>query len=415
MSGTEPHFRWDSYGITAYDFKLTEAGGAEIITNYDTSKGVRFDRFGIYGFDKTAGLDGAVWKPQNLDDIKRKSIFALTWDGLFLRLGSGGYSKILTYNTTSHAYNEETDLTKPINHSGSAVIGFTDGRIYNDYINDTQSDVNGLPYYDISEQGKNKPVFAKVFSINSQNSEELAIYDDGTLIANKIKLTGSIQWTSASSPSKSVYARASVKELPPNGTKYSDFANYDNAEAPYRWHKKVDNMNDVVYAHTDDGGTTWSGPFLLTGKSVTGSETEYAIATPGLDPSTSAVIGWTQDYPTIIPHGKILYIRTRQIYNNETESSWAYSVGGNNGKDTINCYIESNAGEIFNEKETSKIMLTARIFEGLTEIDPRGNTLTYTWYYNNEKMNGYNTKSIEIYPKDYKQGALYFTADDAKE
>ena len=423
MGGTEPHFRWDSYGITAYDFTLSEAGGAELITNYDTSKGIRFDRFGIYGFDKTAGLDGAAWKPKTLTEIKERSIFSLTWDGLFLKLGNGGYNKILTYNPSTHMYNEETILAKPIMHSGTTVLGFTDGRIYNDYIQDTQSEAYGLPYYNGSEEAKANQIFTKVLSITSgAGNEELAIYDDGTLIANKIKLVGAIEWTTSSSPSKSVYATYnfvnkfdSIEEsLPSDGSKYSEFP--DTAPNTGEWHK-TPQTEDTYYAHTDNGGATWSGPFLLTGKSIVSSDIQYTIAKPGLHPEDFGEV-WVDEFPVNIPYGQIVYIRTRQNYNNGESSNWIYSVSGSkgqDGKDTINCYIDSNAGEIFNENETSKIILTARIFEGLTEIDPLGNSLTYTWYYNNEPMNGYNKKSIEINPTDYKQGALYFTADDAKE
>jgi hypothetical protein len=48
MNGDEPYFRWDDHGITAYDFTETTKG---YISNYNTKRGVRFDRFGIYGYD----------------------------------------------------------------------------------------------------------------------------------------------------------------------------------------------------------------------------------------------------------------------------------------------------------------------------------------------------------------------------
>jgi hypothetical protein len=48
-NGNHPTFQWNSLGLTAYYFD--QAGG--IATTPMHSKGVRFDRFGIYGFNVT--------------------------------------------------------------------------------------------------------------------------------------------------------------------------------------------------------------------------------------------------------------------------------------------------------------------------------------------------------------------------
>jgi hypothetical protein len=48
MNGDEPTFRWDSHGITAYSFK-NDASNV-YLTDIDKRKGVRFDRFGLYGY-----------------------------------------------------------------------------------------------------------------------------------------------------------------------------------------------------------------------------------------------------------------------------------------------------------------------------------------------------------------------------
>jgi hypothetical protein len=56
MAGTEPTFRWDALGLTAYDY--VESGGQVISTN--SNQGVRFDRLGVYGF---TGVDGTSWHP----------------------------------------------------------------------------------------------------------------------------------------------------------------------------------------------------------------------------------------------------------------------------------------------------------------------------------------------------------------
>jgi hypothetical protein len=46
------------------------------------------------------------------------------------------------------------------------------------------------------------------------------LYSNGTLVANNIKLTGGIEWTEASSPSKNVYATSALQK-PENGTRYN--------------------------------------------------------------------------------------------------------------------------------------------------------------------------------------------------
>jgi hypothetical protein len=61
MSGDEPVFRWDAYGISAYDAHWAE--DSKIISGINTKKFVRFDKNGIYGIDNSPGVDGASWHP----------------------------------------------------------------------------------------------------------------------------------------------------------------------------------------------------------------------------------------------------------------------------------------------------------------------------------------------------------------
>jgi hypothetical protein len=82
MYNNEPYFRWDAFGITAYHFNSDNPGG--YLYGLDTKRGVRFDRFGIYGY---SGKDGATWHPNSLQDVVDNANFALTWEGLYLKLG----------------------------------------------------------------------------------------------------------------------------------------------------------------------------------------------------------------------------------------------------------------------------------------------------------------------------------------
>lgn len=75
-SEDHPSFRWDSYGITAYT--------NDIISDqpYKYSKFVRFDQYGIYGYDGDKDF-----VPDSESDIwnDSKTRFALTWKGFLLQ------------------------------------------------------------------------------------------------------------------------------------------------------------------------------------------------------------------------------------------------------------------------------------------------------------------------------------------
>jgi hypothetical protein len=90
MNYDEPVFRWDTFGISAYDATWYN-GGADVgtvISGVNTKKFVRFDKHGIYGIND-AGVDGANWHPTGAEygndpfkEIDAKATFALTWEGL---------------------------------------------------------------------------------------------------------------------------------------------------------------------------------------------------------------------------------------------------------------------------------------------------------------------------------------------
>lgn len=77
MNGTQPTFRWDEKGLTAYD----------VLNNnqVDYTAGVRFDKNGIYGFE------GAQpdWAPTEPNEIHKHSNFELTKEGLSFSTVSG--------------------------------------------------------------------------------------------------------------------------------------------------------------------------------------------------------------------------------------------------------------------------------------------------------------------------------------
>lgn len=93
MDGDCPAFRWDSRGINAYDYDLVNGHA----TNFNYTKGVRYDRFGIYGFDGLVISGDNAFNPASVDDIigSEGVKFALTWKGFSFKHGNASNSIIL--------------------------------------------------------------------------------------------------------------------------------------------------------------------------------------------------------------------------------------------------------------------------------------------------------------------------------
>ena len=107
MSGDDPVFRWDAYGISAYDARWDDSLGTSIIDSINTNKFVRFDKHGIYGINSTA-IDGQTWHPDNIEQIDEKATFALTWEGLKVSqpLTNGKYATARIGNYTDEQGNK---------------------------------------------------------------------------------------------------------------------------------------------------------------------------------------------------------------------------------------------------------------------------------------------------------------------
>jgi hypothetical protein len=68
MNANDPVFRWDTHGISAYDFWEFPGEFGSVISGIDTKKFVRFDKHGIYGINNS-GVDGANWYPSDIEEI----------------------------------------------------------------------------------------------------------------------------------------------------------------------------------------------------------------------------------------------------------------------------------------------------------------------------------------------------------
>ena len=120
MNGDEPTFRWDTHGITAYDFD--NSASDVLLAGINKNKGVRFDRFGLYGYKLPDGgeLTGENWKPTGInsgnDSIEDHSTFYLTWEGLKVKNANGTTIRI---GDNSRVDTNDTSLLRIVDAQGT--------------------------------------------------------------------------------------------------------------------------------------------------------------------------------------------------------------------------------------------------------------------------------------------------------
>lgn len=347
MKGNDPTFKWDSDGIVALD----NSG----------QKSVTFNKEGIRGVSSA-----------NADTSTSGQAFALTWDGLELTPSQQTYDK------------------KGAPKEYTAKLGRVDDKIYNGW------DTNGLPCY-IEDKENKKPKFVKVFAVGEQKesnpNETFVLYSDGTLVTENIKLSGSIQWTAASSPSKNVYG-VEKDTKPENGKLYNTFPKQDT-ETSTGWHQES-SEKDLYYCHTDDGGQTWQGPFLLTGKSIVGTEMEYLItdAGKGVDDLDKIEEGWKETYPNAsLYDGQALYIRIRDKYNDDSYSNWRYLTSTSPTPD-FNLTVDSLVVKVDKDKGIDKTPINLKV--DCKNID----TTKYEWAWEGAIANSIDKSKATYTPSD---------------
>ena len=99
LNGSFPSFRWDKAGISAYEFTINEQTGAA--QNFNFSKFVRLDQYGLYGINGYTDFNSSAKDPETgkigEDRIWDTANFALTWRGFQIRskkFGLDGYIRI---------------------------------------------------------------------------------------------------------------------------------------------------------------------------------------------------------------------------------------------------------------------------------------------------------------------------------
>lgn len=336
MYGDEPTFRWDAYGITAYDF--------DDPYQPNLYKGVRFDRMGIYGFELSSqDADGADWHPNAVaawtinndtivvasDDsthkyIRNHSIFEFTEQGLYLNLTKAKDPKYYHYYDEDDHANTDSD---GIIHTGTVQLGKIEDIIYNTWR------AGGSAYYDsTSSQAQ---TFVKVMSITQQSqgglpSEEFALYDDGAMIVRQIYLLDGISFSDGSGLIKAAYITSSTRPSYPSGT-------WDSLpDTGTSWHK-IQQTSDNWGVSTSNGGISWMDLKELDGKPGTPGDstilhdiyyytTNTSAPTPDQEVTTTTVSAgtWTLTYQA--PTSTLPYvfhaIQTKVVTQTSTDLTW---------------------------------------------------------------------------------------------
>lgn len=108
--GAHASFRWDKYGINAYDAtrEIDEATNQEVLKGIVTNNFVRFDQYGVYGIkgatddpynpQKETTVDGITAVGE--DKIWRDALFGMTWKGFFLK-SKGSDNQQIEISTTN--------------------------------------------------------------------------------------------------------------------------------------------------------------------------------------------------------------------------------------------------------------------------------------------------------------------------
>ena len=133
MSGSQPAFRWDAKGLSAYLYETDEAGQTY---NYNTKKYVRFDRFGIYGIENET--EDMVLN--SVDSVMSNAAFALTWNGFSLRNSDGSVK--ITSSKDIQVLSGENERIKI-------------GRIGYEYVKYDGALQNDQEYYELIDEANN--------------------------------------------------------------------------------------------------------------------------------------------------------------------------------------------------------------------------------------------------------------------
>lgn len=211
--GAHASFRWDKYGINAYDAtrEIDEATNQEVLKGIITNNFVRFDQYGVYGIKGTADdpynpqkeviVDGKTIVGE--DRIWHDALFGMTWKGFFLKNRSADKNQQIEISTEKDICVSKTIKDKVVDKIRIGQITTKDNKVvYGLQLKDDtgattmETDDSGQLWLrdklrisstvsiGVLETGKEKN---QIF--NSNNN--FIVYDDGSIKATQGNFSGS--------------------------------------------------------------------------------------------------------------------------------------------------------------------------------------------------------------------------------
>lgn len=211
--GAHASFRWDKYGINAYDAtrERDEATNQEVLKGIITNNFVRFDQYGVYGIKGTADdpynpqkeitVDGKTIVGE--DKIWHDALFGMTWKGFFLKNRSADKNQQIEISTEKDICVSKTIKDKVVDKIRIGQITTKDNKVvYGLQLKDDtgattmETDDSGQLWLrdklrisstvsiGVLETGKEKN---QIF--NSNNN--FIVYDDGSVKATQGNFSGS--------------------------------------------------------------------------------------------------------------------------------------------------------------------------------------------------------------------------------
>ena len=172
MNYDEPMFRWDTFGLSAFDADWYNSEIGTTVSSVNTRKFVRFDKHGLYGINNS-GVDGLSWRPGGLgtgltpqQEIDQKATFSLTWEG-FKVTNTNGVTLRIGDNAKTGQGN--ANLLDVRGSNGESIISITENGSF--VWGDSVSPMRALYKRTISEQD-DKPNGNGIWSSDYFESDE---------------------------------------------------------------------------------------------------------------------------------------------------------------------------------------------------------------------------------------------------
>ena len=445
MCGAWPTFRWDSLGLRAYAYETDQNGS---YVNYDPSKYVVFDRFGLYGIN---GLTDPQFT--STQDVKNSADFGLTWDGLFIRAKHrDGYVSI----------DSEDDITLKEYYTNPSTgeklerIRGKFGLLYPG-VESTDSDTYGLALYDqanhptvetkssgtlwlksqmdIGIDGNNQIYLGvgteqtqehgyKVFKVYGRRTEEdedeektdrFIVYEDGTLKARGVDIEGTINAEGGT------IGPLSISEIPKTlGIRLIQI-NGDTF--------KIDGQGDITPASlsftyscslTNPSTAVWT--YGSTPNNMTTVPQRYITSQVGYDYPVVTIpyndVQYPQDGASAKFQGGLMYLKcTVDGYSSQLSIKL-----NKDGGDAYTFDIESSLGYIINMSTQTgyQTVLTAHVYKNGNEVDISEENIVWYKKDNNDSnfssfASGIGENEVSLSILNWTSIQIYFTVGEEVE